>query len=521
MAAAPCTPSTFTDTISLFGGKVLTTTAALVTNYSASVSALDRYTQPPIEVRDASFCNITVTYTHPNQGDTLIVEAWLPSPAEKWNDRLQAVGGGGWVAGRSVQAYGTMAGAVADGYAAVTTDAGLGSAQDAGPWALRSEGNLDYVALENLGSVSLEDEAIIAKSLIKTYYGRGPAYSYWNGCSQGGRQGLMLAQRYPTAYDGIAAGAPGIQWTDFFPTMFWPQQVMNLLGEYPSPCELQAVTAAVVTACDKLDGVVDGIIADVDKCLTTFDPFSLVGQKLKCNGDQEESEALISEAAAVVANATWKGRRNAQGVQVWPGLDPGTDITAGVATTNCTSGTCVGVPLPIATQWLTLFVARDPDFDLSNLTHGEFDWLAHQGQQRYGSFIGTDDPDLSAFHGAGGKLVTFHGLVDQLLPPKGTVNYYKKVSGVIPEVDDFYRHFEGPGLGHCGIMGTSGLPVGLFDQLRAWVENGTAPDQTRVDITDLEGETQRRILCPYPQKAVFDKDCGATGDEKCWSCGKE
>lgn len=158
MAAAPCTPSTFTDTISLFGGKVLTTTASLVTGYSANVSALDRYTQPPIEVRDASFCNITVTYTHPNQGDTLIVEAWLPSPAEKWNDRLQAVGGGGWVAGRSAQAYGTMAGAVADGYAAVTIDAGLGSAQDAEPWALRSEGNLDYVALENLGSVSLEDE---------------------------------------------------------------------------------------------------------------------------------------------------------------------------------------------------------------------------------------------------------------------------------------------------------------------------------------------------------------------------
>lgn len=224
----------------------------------------------------------------------------------------------------------------------------------------------------------------------------------------------MLAQRYPTAYDGIAAGAPGIQWTDFFPTMFWPQQVMNMLGEYPSSCELQAVTAAVVSACDKLDGVVDGIIADVDKCLGTFDPFTLVGQKLKCDNGQEKSEAVISEAAAVVANATWQGRRNAQGVQVWSGLDPGTDLTAGVATTDCTSGTCEGVPLPIATQWLTLFVARDPDFDLSNLTHAEFDWLAHQGKQRYNSFIGTDDPDLSVFRGNGGKLVTFHGLVSVL-----------------------------------------------------------------------------------------------------------
>ena len=251
-------------------------------------------------------------------------------------------------------------------------------------------------------------QAIIGKSLVKLYYGRGPDYSYWNGCSQGGRQGLMLAQRYPTAYDGIAAGAPAIHWTEFFPTMLWPQQVMKMLGQYPHPCEIEAVTAAAISACDPLDGVVDGVIADVDACLAEFDPFSVVGLAIEC---AEMATPEISSAAAAVANATWQGMRNAQGVQVYAGLSPGTDLSVGVAKTDCSAGSCTGVPLPIAAQWAALFVARDADLDVSSLTQAEFDWLAHQGKQRYNSIIGTEDLDLSPFFNAGGKLITFHGLV--------------------------------------------------------------------------------------------------------------
>jgi hypothetical protein len=223
----------------------------------------------------------------------------------------------------------------------------------------------------------------------------------------------MLAQRYPTAYDGIAAGAPGIHWTQFFPTMLWPQQVMKTLGQYPHPCEIDAVTAAAISACDPMDGVVDGVIGDVDACLANFDPFSVVGQAIDC---AEMETPAISSAAAAVANATWQGMRNAQGVHLYPGLSPGTDISVGVAKTECTGGSCTGVPLPVAAQWTALFVARDANLDVSKLTHAEFDWLAHQGEQRYNSIIGTEDPDLSAFFNAGGKLITFHGLVSLLRP---------------------------------------------------------------------------------------------------------
>lgn len=219
----------------------------------------------------------------------------------------------------------------------------------------------------------------------------------------------MLAQRYPTAYDGIAAAAPGIQWTDFFPSMYWPQQFMNMLGEYPHACELDAITNAAVSFCDDLDGIVDGVISEVDACLDGFNPFDLVGSTIQCSRENRTLE--VSPAAAAVVNATWRGMRNSRGAQTWPGLNPGTDLTAAVAATSCTGGTCVGVPLPIAVEWLSLFVSRDPDLDLAGLTHEEFDWLAHQSGQKYRSIIGTDDPDLSEFRKAGGKLVTVHGLV--------------------------------------------------------------------------------------------------------------
>jgi hypothetical protein len=158
---AACAPATF-NSLSLFGAEILSLETRLVTNHNASVPSSVRFTQPSIEVQNAAFCNVTVSYTHPGQGDHVVVEAWLPAAHGSWNGRLQAVGGGGWVAGRFDLAYGGMSGAIADGYATITTDAGLGAAQDASSWALLSPGNVNLYNLQNLASVSLEDEASFA-----------------------------------------------------------------------------------------------------------------------------------------------------------------------------------------------------------------------------------------------------------------------------------------------------------------------------------------------------------------------
>ncbi|SPO01967.1 related to feruloyl esterase B precursor [Cephalotrichum gorgonifer] len=513
-----CTPQTF-GSLALAGAEILSIDATVVLNHTPTPGP----GQPPVETH-LDFCNATVSYTHPGQGDSIVVEAWLPA-AESWNKRLQAVGGAGYVAGRLPYSYAAMDAAVAGGYVTVTTDAGLGDASDAGPWGLVSEGNVNLYNLQNLASVSLNDQAIIAKSLIRSFYDKAPEYSYWNGCSQGGRQGLMLAQRYPDAYDGIMAGAPTLYWTELVSSIQWPQQVMNVLGWFPRGCEIDALIAAAVAECDLLDGVEDGIIGEIDACLERVDPFRLVGSSIPCE-QAGGNDVEISEAAAIVVNATWNGWRSQDGMYSWYGIPPGADVSGngpttygvpGVAATSCEEGTCVAAPNVLGTQWLQLFVEKDSTLDMLSLTHEKFDTLVHASGQMYRSTISTVDPDLSRFRDAGGKMVTFHGLADSLIPPQGTERYYNEVWDLLPDVHDFYRYFEAPGLGHC-FGGRSAPPAGLFDQLRAWVENGTAPEQTPARITDLEGDQQDRILCPYPKKGKFNKKCGRAGDAKCWGC---
>jgi hypothetical protein len=148
-----CVPATFG--LSFPSLEILSLEANLVTNYNASVPEAFRYTSPSVELKNATFCNVTVTYTHPVQQDRIVAEAWLP---EKWNERFMAVGGGGWVAGRFFLSYNAMNGAIADGYATITTDAGLGTAEEPSPWAWTGPGNVNLYNLQNLGSVSLQDE---------------------------------------------------------------------------------------------------------------------------------------------------------------------------------------------------------------------------------------------------------------------------------------------------------------------------------------------------------------------------
>ncbi|GKT47760.1 putative feruloyl esterase B [Colletotrichum spaethianum] len=517
--AQNCVPSAFSP--SVYGTEIQSLEANLITNYSATVPAAFRYTSPSVQLQNATFCNVTVTYTHTGQNENVVTEAWLPM---EWNERFMAVGGGGWVAGRFFLSYNAMLGALADGFATITTDAGLGSATEPSSWAQVSRGNVNLYNLQNLGSISLNDQALIGKSLIKSFYGRAQKYSYWNGCSQGGRQGLMVAQRYPTAFDGIAAGAPAINWNKLVTFVQWPQQIMNELGQWPYMCELDAITLAAVSACDKLDGVIDGIISDVGKCFDAFDPFSVVGETTACaqlNGTQK----TITKAAANVLNATWHGRITADGKKDYHGILPGSDLTGnlpksfgqpGIVATACTEKGCTGMPSNLGTLWFKLFVAKNASLDMTSLTREEFDGLAYSGTQQYASLLETNDADLRAFKAAGGKMVTFHGLADNVIPPGGTEDYYNAVTDIIPEVHDFYRYFEIPGLGHC-FGGVSESPTGLFRQLRDWVENGTAPENTPIEVT-VSNMIHHRILCPYPQTSIFGQECGDASKNECWHC---
>ncbi|KFY37008.1 hypothetical protein V495_07458 [Pseudogymnoascus sp. VKM F-4514 (FW-929)] len=437
-ATAPslCAPSTFTSP-DLFGAQILSLSANLVTNFSESVKDIYFFNHPSTTVENATFCNITVSYTHPGQGDHINVGAWLP--VDTWNERMQAVGGGGWVAGGTnfFLSASSMAGAIGSGYATITTDAGLGVENDASPWALLSPGNPHQRLLWQATKVLI---------LEWMFSGRPP--------------GAYDGQRYPDVYDGIAAAAPAINWNAFFTAVFWPQLVMNLAG---------------ASACDGLDGVVDGLVSNIEAC--DFDPFTLVGTVFNCS--TTGTNITVSKIAAEVANSTWAGPRTADGRFLWYGPNIGADLSGaltgqGLAATTCSAnGTCVGAPNPLGTQWITLFIEKNPDFNLASMTHAQFDEILHAGWQQYHSVVDTDDADLWAFKAAGGKMMTYHGLSDPIIPVGGSEHYYKEVTKLDPNVQDFYRYFEVPGLQHCS-GGNGGQPTTVFEALVAWVEDGIA-----------------------------------------------
>ncbi|PSN64164.1 tannase and feruloyl esterase [Corynespora cassiicola Philippines] len=500
-----CNASNIPDPI-VFGAKILALTATPVQNFTREVSDQLFYNHPSISLRGIDYCNVTVTYTHEGQNDSISVETWLP--LKTWNGRLQAVGGGGFIAGRFPLSYTAMAGALGEGYVSSTTDAGLGGSYVPDPWALNSPGNVDLYALQNLASVSLNDQSVIAKDVIKSFYGRPAEYSYWSGCSQGGRQGFMLAQRYPEAYDGIAASAPAFNWGEMLPSTAWAQFIMAHTGQFPTKCELDALTNAAISTCDHLDGVTDGLLSDPTAC--TFDSFSMVDAIVDCASTNQTT--VISSAAATIANITWAGPRDEDGNFLWYGVDYQSQLSdsdgpvglvseAGLAATTCNAnGTCVGAPVGLGERWLQFFVKKDPEWDYTMIESvEEYARLFRASVQQFHSIIGTSDADLSQFREFGGKLVTYHGLADQTIPSKGTSDYYRRVMELDANPQEFFRYFEVPGLAHCA-GGVGGQPTATFQALVDWVENGVAPETLPIKFNDSAGTEYERILCPYPSK---------------------
>jgi feruloyl esterase len=334
---------------------------------------------------------------------------------------------------------------------------------------------------------------VAAKQIVASYYGENASYSYWNGCSTGGRQGLMEAQRFPTDYNGILAAAPAINWGEFIPAEMWPQVVMNEMKDYPSSCEFNAFDQAATAACDKSDPANGGIIDDPMKC--GFDPRSLIGKTVVCDG----RTLTITVADAAVVQKIWQGPTTQDGQQLWYGLTKGAPFDGLAGTTTTASGAGEGAPFPISATWISYFLKQDPGFDVSTITYAQFTRLFEQSVREYGSIIGTNDPDLGAFERVGGKMITWHGLADQLIFPQGTINYYQRVqaaTGGARNVASFYRLFLAPGVEHCG-GGNGPAPTDPMSALTAWVEHGQAPNALPASVVTADGGVLSRDLRPF------------------------
>lgn len=407
----PCIASAITTPV-ISGIQILNLSAALVSNYSASYSEALNFNGGDVTASNLDFCNVTITYTHPGQNDTINSETWLP--VDNFNGRMLGVGGGGWVAGRFILSYVSMTAGISQGYAVTSTDAGIPTNPSATPasWGLSSPGHVNMNLLEDLGSVSLNETAYMAKALVNDFYGHPPTYSYFSGCSQGGRQGMMLAQRYPEAYDGIAASAPAINWNEMATTGYWGQVLMQQSGHFPAPCEIQAITDALIEQCDPVDGVIDGIVTDIEAC--NFDLLQMVGRSFFCSSNDRNMS--ISQETVDLVNSTWFGLTDNNGKPIWSGPHMTANLTGTITSplnTVCsdTDHTCTGAPISLLADWLKVFVLKDKNANISHLSQEDLVSMYHSSVQQYDSVLGTRDANLSAFKARGGKLISYHGLV--------------------------------------------------------------------------------------------------------------
>lgn len=457
-------------------------------------------TKDPIPNLD--FCNITITYTHQGWDDVITTTTFLPT--KNWNSRFEAHGGAGFMTGGVGTFSGTIMPSLAQGFAVSTTDGGhlsdfVASLAYSIPWAFASPGNINWPLLIDFAYQGIHEMGVLAKSAVEAFYGEPPKYSYFYGGSTGGRQSHMLAQRYPEDFDGILALYPAINWNHIVASTLWTMFIMDREGVYPAACEMEAITAAAVEACDTLDGVEDGIISYPGAC--HFDPQQVVGRKYDCDG----VASTISSGAATVAKETWAGPHSACGKPLWFGYSIGANISGifGAARTTCQADektgveTCQPLPFSIGYVWATHWVKKDPTYSLRNLTHEQFDDIVHAALQEYESAMETADPDLSGFKKAGGKIINWHGTLDQIIPVNGSVHYYENLLRLDPQAGDYYRFFLAPGISH-----TADGPITVPDMNKYivdWVENGIAPDTLRQVGVDQNGTSFERNLCAYPK----------------------
>lgn len=428
-----------------------------------------------------AICRVTAVTTHPPAGDK--VRIWIGIPTANWNGRFLGVGGGGFVGGSPASVDQPLA----LGYASGSTD--TGHEGGSGSFALDAAGRLNWQLIRDNAHVGIHEMTLAGKALTQVMYGTAPRYSYFAGCSTGGRQGLMEAQRYPQDYNGIVSGAPAINWARFIPQELWGAVQMNAT-ENPLPaCKLAAATAAAIAACDGIDGVMDGVIEDPKRC--TYDPEPLIGSSAgDCGSFTKVDVDLIRKF--------WQGPQREDGSFLWYGQARGADLTALYGSR--------GTPLKpqafgIALDWLRYFLAQDPRLDWTTIKPADWEHFWDQSTEQYGIVIGTDNPDLTGFRDRGGKAILWHGWADQLITAEGTIDYYKRVTqqmGGPKKTSEFARLFLAPGVAHCG-GGPGPSPYGQLDALVSWVEQGKAPETLTAARRDQAGAiTRSRPLCQYP-----------------------
>lgn len=427
---------------------------------------------------------------------------------DEWNHKFMMGGSGGFVGSVDNQAVSS----VNMGYATVGTDTGhKGVATDA-KWALNS-----MERLKNFGYLAVHRVDDTAKAIVKEYYQSAAKRSYFVGCSNGGRQAMMEAQRYPDDFDGIVAGAPALNFTAIGAQFIKDSQASfpdahKLTTPMLPPETLKFVEKKVLEACDTLDGVKDGVMEDPRRC--KFDIASLPA----CTDDQPGAQCVTTSQRNVL-NAIY-GETKSKTLVIYPGQPFGGEGEGGgwqlwVAGVNAPLMALQNAPnarFAFGTEMFKYMVFDDPHWDYTRYDFST--WQKDTAQ--LATLTNAINPNLDAFKNKGHKVVLWHGWADGGLNALGTVDYYEQVEARDPKLRDYARLFMLPGVLHCA-GGPGPDSVDWATVISDWVENNKAPE--RVIARKIVGGTvtNSRPLCPYPQHAVY-KGNGSTDDAEHFAC---
>ncbi|HEY6491403.1 MAG TPA: tannase/feruloyl esterase family alpha/beta hydrolase [Terracidiphilus sp.] len=468
---------------------------------------------PPLRDLPA-FCRVAGVL-RPSDDSRIQFEVWLP--AQDWNGRLLGVGNGGFAGSIG---YRQLANYLKRGFAVAGTDAGHQAEGTDASWAF---GHREKV--KDFGWRAIHLTAERAKQLLDAYYGKPAEKAYFDACSDGGREALMEAQRFPEDYDGILAGAPANAWSTMLAA--GARAMQNLLNDpaaYIPDRKLPAIQRASLTACDSLDGVKDSVIGNPAKC--SFDP-----QVLLCKG--EDAADCLTQPQVNTLKSLYGGIKDDRDKVIFPGSSMGDE-----------------------TSWKEWVVGEDPGASLSsrfvrnyfwymvgddpkgNVLTANVDDLLRKSKEENAEDLDSTNPDLSRFAAHGGKLILYHGWNDPAISPENTVAYFASVKQQMgaEKVESFARLYMVPGMEHCsggpgasvfgqfGSESAKGPKYGLFDSLEDWVEKGS-PDETVVATKYGMGANGAmkvdftRPLCAYPAVAQY-KGAGDPNDAANFACVK-
>ena len=430
---------------------------------------------------------------------------------ENWNGKFAMGGGGGF--GGVVQNTSLMLGSLQKGYATVGTDTGHAAHPANGSWAYN---NLER--LVSFGHQAVHRTAVTAKALITDYYARDISRSYFTGCSRGGGQGFVEAQRYPEDFDGIVAGSPAYNWT-----MVGAAATQISAAMYPDPSNLQEavvgpeeqrlIESSYLEMCDAMDGIEDGILNDPREC--EFDVATLL-----CEG--EKTDSCLSEEQLAAVRVVYDGPKDSQGGPMYYGFpfggesapggwsrwltgglkydDDADDFQAGVDMGPFESPVTPNAYFAFGNDIMRYFIYNDPEWSYVGYDYDDF---AREAERVAGTLNATD-PDLSAFRERGGKLLIYNGWSDNAQTSLAFADYYEQVLALDESAADDVRLFLMPGVEHC-FGGPGPSWVNFLDEIDNWVETGNAPDQVIAYWLDENMQpTGSRPVCAYPEVARYD-----------------